>query len=132
MMSDEKPNDQAAMARKRGRQVFTGSVLVTAGCSLVIAIGLIVASSYYPIETIERAVESAELPLAVWRIGLFVAIIGGWPRGSVLYAAWAGLSNEQLTFMLNYRWRMALWLLLMEAVLSHGVVVDFIDNLSRL
>lgn len=132
MMSDEKPNDQAAMVRKRGRQVFTGSVLVTAGCSLVIAIGLIVASSYYPIETIKRAVESVELPLAVWRIALFVAIIGGWPRWSVLYAAWAGLSNEQLTFMLNYRWRMALWLLLMEAVLSHGVVVDFIDNLSRL
>lgn len=131
-MSDEKPNEnKRAAASKRGQQVFKWSVLVTAIGSLVIAIGLIVASHYYPIETIKRAVESAEWPLAVWRIALFVAIIGGWPRWSVLYAAWAGLSNEQLTFMLNYRWRMALWLLLMEAVLSHGVVVDFIDNLYR-
>lgn len=126
-----KPYEQDQLARKRGRQAFTGSLWVTAILSLAIAIGLMVASHYYPIDTIKRAVESAEWPLAVWRIGLFLAIIGGWPRWSVLYAAWAGLSAEQWALMLSYRWRMALWLLVMEAVLSHGVVVQFIDNLFR-
>ncbi|WP_431065672.1 hypothetical protein [Methylotuvimicrobium sp.] len=124
--------DQLAWARKRGRHVFTGSLWVTAVLSLAIAIGLMVASFYYPIETIKRAVESAEWPLAVWRIGLFLVIIIGWPRWSAIYAAWTGLNSEQLALMLSYRWRMALWLLIMEAVLSHGVVVQFIDNLSRL
>lgn len=132
MISHEKMNDQAELTRKRGRQVFMGSVVVTAGGALLIAVGLIVASQYVPIGTIVRTVESAEWPLAVWRIGLFLAIIGGWPRWSALYASWAGLSEEQRTFMLNYRWRMTLWLLVMEAVLSHGVVVEFIENLSRL
>jgi hypothetical protein len=127
-----KTSEQDQLAIQRGRQVFAGSLWVTAVLSLAIAIGLMVASFYYPIETIKRAVESAEWPLAVWRIGLFLVMIGGWTRWSVIYAAWAGLSCEQLALMLNYRWRMALWLLVMEAVLSHGVVVQFIDNLSRL
>ncbi|MBU2571126.1 MAG: hypothetical protein KJ725_14080 [Gammaproteobacteria bacterium] len=129
--TDGKPSeqDQMAWARKRSRQVFTGSLWLTAIFSLAIAAGLIVASHYYPIETIQQAVESAEWPLAVWRIGLFLLIIVGWPRWSVLYAAWAGLSGEQWAFLLNYRWRMALWLLVMEAVLSHRVLGHFIDNL---
>ncbi|WP_404360466.1 hypothetical protein [Methylotuvimicrobium sp. KM1] len=125
------PSEKGQWARNRGRQVFTGSLWLTAVLSLAIAIGLMVASHYYPIETIKRAVESAEWPLAVWRIGLFWMIIIGWPRWSVIYAAWAGLSGEQLALMLSYRWRMALWLLVMEAVLLHGVVAQFIDNLSR-
>lgn len=132
MIRHEKINEQAELTRKRGRQVFTWSVLITAGGAVLIAVGLIVASNYVPIGTIVRTVESAEWPLTVWRIGLFLAIIGGWPRWSALYASWAGLNARQRAFMLNYRWRMALWLLVMEAVLSHGVVVEFIENLSRL
>ncbi|MBE0436701.1 MAG: hypothetical protein IBX56_12945 [Methylomicrobium sp.] len=124
--------DQMAWARKRGRQVFTGSLWITVMLSLAIAAGLIAASHYYPIETIKRAVESAEWPLAVWRIGLFLVIIIGWPRWSAIYATWAGLNSEQLALMLSYRWRMALWLLVMEAILSHGVLGQFIENILRL
>lgn len=127
-----KASEQDRLAIQRGRKVFAGSLWLTAVLSLAIAVGLIVASHYYPIEAIKRAVESAEWPLAVWRIGLFLVMIGGWPRWSAIYAAWAGLSGEQWALLLNYRWRMALWLLVMEAVLSHGVVVQFIENLSRL
>lgn len=129
--TDGKASDQDRLAIRRGRQVFTGSLWVTAIFALAIAVGLMVAGFYYPIETIQQAIASAKGPLAVWRIGLFVAIIGGWPRWSVLYAAWAGLSGEQLGLMLSYRWRMALWLLVMEAVLSHRVLGHFIDNLLR-
>lgn len=131
MMNTEQQNEQAELTRKRGLQVFIGSVLVTAGVALLIAVGLVVASHFVPIGTIARAVESAEWPLAVWRIALFAAIIGGWPRWVALFAGWVGMSEEQRVFMLNYRWRMALWLMVMEAVLSHGVVVNFIDNLAR-
>lgn len=127
-----KASEQDRLAIQRGRKVFAGSLWITAIFSFAIAVGLIVASFYYPIETIKRAVESAEWPLAVWRIGLFLVIIIGWPRWSAIYAAWAGLSCEQLALMLSYRWRMALWLLIMEAVLSQGVLGQFIDNLSVL
>lgn len=130
-MNTEQQNEQAELTRKRGRQVFTWSVLITAGGAVLIAVGLIVASQYVPIGTIVQTVELAKWPLAIWRIVLFLAIIGGWPRWTAIYASWAGLSEEQRVFMLNYRWRMALWLLVMEAVLSHGVVVNFIDNLTN-
>lgn len=125
-------NAQKAMAGRRGFQVYVWSLAVTTGLAFAILATLIGVSCYVPIATIVDMIEAAAPWLTFWRIGLFLLVIGGWPHWSTLYAAWAGMDGKQLKCMMDYRWRMALWLLIMELVLSHGVIVQFVDNLSSL
>jgi hypothetical protein len=62
--------------------------------------------------------------LMYWRLGLFLSLVGGWPYWVSRYAHWAKLDSGQQHFLRHYRWRFALILLMIEAILVQGVFVE--------
>ena len=113
---------------KKGKQVFRWSLIMTTVFSLVIFIGLSISHYLYSTETINQFLDGIKPWLAAWRFFLFIVLIGGWRQWTAVYAKWAGLSGDQLDRMLGYRWRMALWLLVMEAVFSQGILTEFVNS----
>lgn len=60
--------------------------------------------------------------LACWRFSVFVMVVAAWPYWVKTYAHWACLDTEQYQRALNYRWRTALMLLVIELILvQHGL-----------
>ena len=113
---------------KKGKQVFRWSLIMTAVFSLIIFIGLSISHYLYSTETIHPFLDGIKPWLAAWRFCLFMVLIGGWRQWTAVYAKWAGLSGDQLDRMLGYRWRMALWLLVMEAVFLQGILTEFVNS----
>lgn len=130
-MIPQNHHSQDESAMEKGRLVFRWSLIVTAGFALLVMLGLILANQLYGIEAIERFTDHAKPWLTLWRAALFIALIGGWRYWSLLYAAWSGMSDHQFQRLLRYRWRIALWLLVMEAVFSQGVLFEFINHLME-
>ena len=116
-------------AQHRGRQVFFGALAITVGFSGLVLVGLIALNIDYSMESIDHFIAAAKPWLQVWRLVLFLILIGAWSQWTERYARWAGLNGAQRLDLLTYRWRMALWLLVMEAVLAQGILVDFVDQL---
>lgn len=127
-MIPENQQVRSESSAEKGRRVLRWSLIVTAGFVLLVILGLILANQLYGIETIERFTDRAKPWLAGWRIVWFIALIGGWRYWSLLYAAWSGMNDRQFRLLLSYRWRIALWLLVMEAVFSQGVLSEFIHH----
>ena len=119
----------STFAQQQGTKAFTGSLKITAGLALLICVGLIVSVATSNLETIDRLLGSVRPWLLSWRILVFLVLIGGWRQWSVIYTQWAGMNEAQLVRMLDCRWRIAIWLLVMEAVLSQGVLSEFVNNL---
>lgn len=123
--------DNETAGVSRGKKVFRWSLIVTGILAALIAIGLAVSVSYSNIETIDRFMLDSKPWLGYWRLLLFAAVFGGWNRWSAMYAVWVSMSAEQLDLMIGYRWRMAAWVLVMEAVFSQHVLIDFVNNLLQ-
>jgi hypothetical protein len=126
----EPKNDSRKLSKERGDEAFRLTLKITAWLAIVVIIGLGVSLSFYDMTTVESALESADIWLAFWRLGIFLALIGGWNRWTALYANWSGMEDAQYSEMLSYRWRIALWLLVMEAVLSQKVLSKFFSLMS--
>jgi len=95
--------------------------------------GLVVVVNYfYGYETMKQGIAAAKPALSLWRLGLFMALIGGWPYWIKAFSTWAHLSPEKTHFCLAYRWRFVLWLLIIEALLVQNVLADFFDNFINL
>ena len=122
--------DSRQLSKERGAEAFRLTLKITAWLAIVVIIGLGVSLSFYDMTTVESALESADIWLAFWRLGLFLVLIGGWNRWTALYANWSGMKDVQYSEMLSYRWRIALWLLVMEAVLSQKVLSKFFSLMS--
>ncbi len=124
-------SDDETASVSRGKKVFRWSLIVTGILAALIAVGLAVSVSYSNIETIDRFMLDLKPWLGYWRLLLFAAVFGGWNRWSAMYALWASMSAEQLDLMIGCRWRMAAWVLVMEAVFSQHVLIDFVNNLLQ-
>jgi len=116
-------------SQQQGTKVFTVSLKLTLALAVLIMIGLVISYAYSNLESVDKFITTAKPWLLFWRMLLFLALIAGWPQWSTLYAQWAGMNKAQLDRMLEYRWRMALWLLVMEAVLSQGILSEFVNGL---
>jgi len=117
---------------QRGAKVFNTLVLITVVLAVVIIIVLAVSLSYSNVEAIDQFMLQSRPWLGVWRLLVFLIIFGFWSKGSVLYADWASMNTEQLELMLAYRWRMAVWVLLMEAVFSQKILNHFVNQLQQI
>ncbi len=62
--------------------------------------------------------------LVYWRLGLFLSLVGGWPCWVGHYARWANLDTGQQHVLRHYRWRFALILLMIEAILVQRVFAE--------
>jgi len=117
---------------QRGTKVFKTLVMMACVLTLIIIIGLAVSLSYSNVEAIDQFMLQSRPWLGGWRLLVFLIIFGFWPKWSVLYAGWASMNTEQLELMLAYRWRMALWVLVMEAVFSQKILSHFVNQLQQI
>jgi len=115
-------------SQQQGAKVFTVSLKLTMVLAVLIIIGLMISYAYTNLESVDKFITTAKPWLLFWRMLIFLALIAGWPQWSTLYAQWAGMNKAQLDGMLEYRWRMAIWLLVMEAILSQGILTEFVNN----
>jgi len=116
-------------SQQHGTKVFIVSLKLTVTLAVLIIIGLVISLAYSNLASVDKFITTTKPWLLFWRILLFLALIAGWSQWSSLYAEWAGMNKAQLDRMLEYRWRIALWLLVMEAVLSQGVLSEFVNGL---
>jgi len=117
-------------SQQQGVKVFTVSLKLTMTLAVLIIIGLMISYAYTNLESVDKFITTAKPWLLFWRMLLFLALIAGWPKWSTLYAQWAGMNKVQLDRMLEYRWRMAIWLLVMEVILSQGILTEFVNNVA--
>lgn len=115
-------------SQPQGSKVFIGSLKLTMALAVLIMIGLVISYTYSNLESVDKFISTAKPWLLFWRMLLFLVLIAGWPQWSVFYAQWAGMDKAQLDRMLEYRWRIALWLLVMEAVFSQNVLSEFVNH----
>ncbi|MGY6275087.1 hypothetical protein [Methylomonas sp. MgM2] len=76
--------------------------------------------------------EASKLGLTLWRLSLFLLLIGGWSVFTDEYADWVGLTLEQTASLKAYRWRMAVWLLVMEALFCQTLWLGFARTLVEM
>jgi hypothetical protein len=69
--------------------------------------------------------------LGFWRLFLFMSLIGCWPYWVHHFSSWAQLQAKQRQWLLDYRWRFAVLLLLIDVILVQDWLVEIIQiNLS--
>jgi len=116
-------------SQQQGAKVFKVSLKLTMALAVLIIAGLMISYAYTNLESVDKFITTTKPWLLFWRMLVFLALIAGWPQWSSMYAQWAEMNKAQLNRMLKYRWRIALWLLIMEAVLSQGILSEFVNKL---
>ena len=123
------PQLNSTQSQQQGAKVFLGLLKLTMALAVLIIIGLVISYAHTNLESVDKLITTANPWLLSWRVVAFLVLIAGWPKWSDMYVQWAGMNKAQLDRMLEYRWRIALWLLVMEAVLSQGILSEFVNNL---
>ncbi len=127
--TDKQNATDEVFSQQQGVKVFLGLLKLTLALAVLIMIGLVISYAYSNLESVERLITTTKPWLFFWRMLVFLLLIAGWQKWSVMYAQWAGMNKTQLDRMLAYRWRIAIWLLVMEVVLSQGILSEFVNNL---
>ncbi len=79
-----------------------------------------------------QGVAAAQPYFLAWRALLLIALIGGWPLLVGRLARHFRFSLIQQQALLAVRWRLALWLILIEILLVQGVLGQFFLNIWEL
>lgn len=131
-MTIEKPEKLKKTVNTKGEQAFRYLMWGTAIGAFLITVLVVSATYLYGFESWLSWRKSAQPYLAGWRLFLFIVFIGGWKTWVGKFAQWAELTDFQTQFYLQYRWRMAVWLLILEALLGQNVLSDFVNNLIEM
>ncbi|MCK9608028.1 MAG: hypothetical protein M0R33_16420 [Methylomonas sp.] len=90
---------------------------------------LLIAQFFFSLDGLAKIIEVSKVGFTVWRLSVFLLLIGAWPLLTVGYAQWVGLTAQQIASLKAYRWRMAGWLLVMEVLFCQTLWTDFIQIL---
>ncbi|MCF6283407.1 MAG: hypothetical protein L3J28_14600 [Candidatus Polarisedimenticolaceae bacterium] len=100
---------------------------------LVILVGIGVATWQFfenP-KAIQGHLEAAKPYLFGWRMLLLGTLITLWPHLMAWFGQHSNWSSEKLNFAISWRWRAALWLLVVEVGLIQGVIGTFLRYLFQ-
>lgn len=127
---DRETISQTQLAKKQGDRIFRASLVITGVGGLII---LLLAASFwfFPVANVLAVLDQASSWLLVWRALLFLVLIGAWRYWAGLYRCWGYLDARQYTRLLNQRWRMACWLIVLELVFNQHVIDRFLNNLLQ-
>ena len=128
---DRKTISQERLAQNKGQQFFRAALLITATGGLVILLLLAASFWFFPVADVLAVLDQASSWLLVWRALLFLVLIGAWRYWAGLYRCWGYLDARQFTRLLNLRWRMACWLIILELVFNQHVLGLFLNNLLQ-
>ncbi|MCH9663452.1 MAG: hypothetical protein K0U66_07340 [Gammaproteobacteria bacterium] len=109
------------------------------GCLWVTAVGLVILALVFGLGVLTLGVDGVSALmqtlspwLLVWRLLVFVTLIGGWPLWVSQAAQRGWMTVDQMTELTGYRWLLAIWLLLLEGLLNQGLLIHFVDGLIGL
>lgn len=92
---------------------------------VIVTVFVFTVSYFYGYEVLVQKISSAKTIFALWRLFVFIVFVGAWDYWIERLSNWMQLSDAKKTFYLNYRWRFALWLLVIETLLIQDVLADF-------
>ena len=108
----------SARSRRWLGVTLAASALLVAG----IAVGLVSWAERAGLEVIRSRLEQAAPWLLVWRITLFAILIIYWKE----LASWIGrkcaLDEASCAALVQWRWRAAVWILLLDLVLAEDLI----------
>lgn len=93
---------------------------------------LLTAQFFSSLDNLAKVMAASQFGFALWRLLLFLLLIGSWPAFTEIYANWAGWTAEQTASLKAYRWRMAGWLLVMETLFCQTLWTDFVQILQSM
>lgn len=122
---------QEGNANKRSvnNGVVHSTFVVTAAVSVLI---LLIAHMFYSLDDLASVIEISKFGFTIWRLSVFLLLIGAWPILTEGYAQWVGLSAEQTASLKAYRWRIAGWLLVMEVLFCQTLWLEFAQMLIEI
>lgn len=112
----------------KGKQAFRWMMLVFAVCSLLVTVFVCLITYFYGFDVMVAGHKAAKPYLALWRLFIFIVIIGGWNRWMKWLAQWADLTPQQHQFNVQYRWRFAVWLLVIEVLMVQNILAVLVDH----
>ncbi|MCH9662087.1 MAG: hypothetical protein K0U66_00330 [Gammaproteobacteria bacterium] len=114
-------------------------LVVHKGCLMITGVGLIVLLLVFSLgvwllglDDLSALIQIAEPWLLIWRLLVFVILIGGWPHWINHGVQKGWIPIDQRTELIGYRWLLAIWLLLLESLLNQGLLVSIVDALIGL
>jgi hypothetical protein len=82
-------------------------------------------------KTIHDRLQATKPHLFGWRMLLLALLIGFWPRLMTWLSRHGSWGGDKLQFAINWRWRAALWLMVIEVGLVQGVAGTFLRHLFQ-
>jgi hypothetical protein len=116
------------LAQKKGQLFFKRSIIITLIGSVLVMLGLLLSVTLFPVTSVIGTIDNAAPWLGWWRVLLFALLIGGWPRWADCYRSWGYLDELQFQNLLQLRWRMAVWLIILELVFNQHILGDFLNT----
>jgi len=110
---------------------FWFGMAVLAMLIILVGIGMATWQLFENPKAIQGHMDVAKPYLFSWRILLLGSLITLWPHLMTWFGQLYGWNSEKLNFALNWRWRAALWLLVVEVGLIQGVIRTFLRYLFQ-
>jgi hypothetical protein len=101
-------------------------LLLGAGLLLLALLGSLAWQAVAPAPRVASQLASARPWLALWRAVLFIGLIGAWPRLCARWAVRCGWSAARRDALAAARWRVAGWLMVLEALLVQDLPRTFL------
>jgi len=98
---------------------------------ILVGIGMATWQLFENPKVIQGHLEAAKPYLFGWRMFLLGALITLWPRLMAWFGQRFRWNNDKLKFAIDWRWRAALWLLVIEVGLIQGVIGTFLRHLFQ-
>ena len=114
---------------RRSRLVWCLPAVLLIGFLLIVTLQ-VPALSVAGIEALREVQVRLRPWLQLGRITIWIAVIASWPRLVPWLADRLGLPAALRTELLDYRWRLALWMLLLEAVVGQNLPGKMLDLLA--
>jgi hypothetical protein len=97
---------------------------------VVIALIVILVVTVFGLETMNTGQQQLKSWFAAWRGLLFISLIGGWPYWVKLLSARYRLTTSKTTELLEYRWRFACVLLVLEGLLNQDLLLKAVHLIN--
>lgn len=107
-----------------------GMVILTT-LFILVGIGVATWQLFEDPVTIRDRLYAAKPYLFGWRVLLLTLLITFWPNFMAWLSRCNGWTKAKLEFTISWRWRLALWLVVIEVGLVQGVIGVFLRNVFQ-